>query len=208
MTTLYLIRHGATQANLERPFVLQGQRRDNPLAPLGIKQAERARDLLQPVNLAAIYSSPLKRAFETAKIAASHRPVHVIEALIEGDVGRWDGKTYEQIERDDAEAYRLFKLDPVENGYPEGENFHQILARVVPAFAALAAKHEGHAFAVFSHQIVCRAFLGQLLDVPSGSQRRLKVANGGVSIVQFERSVLSVATFNSTFHLAGVETPT
>jgi broad specificity phosphatase PhoE len=207
MTTLYLIRHGATQANLQRPFLLQGQRRDNPLADPGARQAERVRDLLRPLGLAAIYSSPLKRALATADILADGAPVTVLDALTEGDVGRWDGKSYEQIEREDAEAYRQFLADPAGHGYPEGENFNQILGRVAPALAQVAAAHEGAAIAVVTHQIVCRVYLGHLLGVAAPETRKLKMANGGISIVQFDRGAALVHTFNSAFHLAGVATP-
>jgi len=91
-TYLYLIRHGATEANLARPPRLQGRRHDPPLARLGVRQAEATRDFLAIRPLDHCYCSPLLRAVQTAAIVAaphglSPRP---LEALTECDVGRWE----------------------------------------------------------------------------------------------------------------------
>ena len=85
-TLLYLLRHGATGHNLEVPYRLQGNNVDEPLAPIGIAQAEAARDMLRPVPLVAVYSSPLSRAKLTADIvAAPHAlPVTTVADLREG----------------------------------------------------------------------------------------------------------------------------
>lgn len=209
MTTLYLIRHGATEANLRRPYWLQGQGRDEPLAELGRRQAERVRDLFRDVPLAAVFSSPLKRAWGTAEMLVNGHglPLRTADALKEGHVGRWEGKTYEQIQTEDAEAYRLFEEDPEALGYPEGETYHAIYQRVAPALAQIAAAHDGQAVAVVTHQIVCRVYLSRLLGMSGRSCRKLRKANGGVSVVQFHQGEPEVQTINATLHLEGVATP-
>ncbi len=207
MTTLYLIRHGATEANLKRPYVLQGQGIDMPLAELGVKQAQRVAELMRPLGPTAIYASPLQRARQTAESIAESQPVRIQPDLTEGNVGRWEGRSYEQIEKEDAEAYRLFQLDPARNGYPGGETFGQILSRTAAAFAQIAASHAGEAVAVVTHQIVCRVYLASLLGLTPAQARKLKTANGGVSVVTFENGAASVATLNAAFHLVGVATP-
>src|SRR6187200_2830632 len=84
-TTLYLIRHGATEANLATPPRLQGRKHNPPLARLGVRQAEATRDFLAIRPLDACYTSPLLRAAQTAAIvAAPHRLVPAtMEALTE-----------------------------------------------------------------------------------------------------------------------------
>lgn len=209
MTQVFLIRHGATSANLDRPYWLQGAKRDPSLAPLGVQQAERVAELLQLQPLAAVYSSPLARARETARHVAQMRnlAVQVEEDLREGDVGRWEGKTYEQIQKDDAQAFACFEADPEGYGYPDGETFAAIRARVVPCMSAIAARHEQQAVAVVTHQIVLRVYLGTLLGLEGGLSRRLRTANGGVAVVEFGPHGPLVVTLNSCFHLAGVATP-
>ena len=64
-TILYLLRHGATEANLAKPARLQGRRLDPPLAKLGVRQAEATRDFLAIRPIDQCYSSPLRRAMQT-----------------------------------------------------------------------------------------------------------------------------------------------
>ena len=70
-TILYLLRHGATEANLARPPVLQGRRLNHPLAKLGARQAVATRDFLAIRPIDHCYSSPLVRAMQTASIVAA-----------------------------------------------------------------------------------------------------------------------------------------
>ena len=65
-TILYLIRHGATEANLAKPARLQGRRHNPPLARVGIRQAEATRDFLAVRPIDRCYTSPLLRAVQTA----------------------------------------------------------------------------------------------------------------------------------------------
>ena len=112
-TTVYLIRHAATAANLAIPNRLQGRRTDPPLAPFGICQAEATRDLLAGRRIHACYSSPLRRALETANvIAAPHRLIPMpVADLIECDIGEWEGLDWETIKIRDAEIYRRYMAD-------------------------------------------------------------------------------------------------
>src|SRR6478735_7363194 len=71
VTTLYLIRHGATEANLASPPRLQGRKHNPPLARLGVRQAEATRDLLAIRPIEHCYTSPLLRAVQTAVIVAA-----------------------------------------------------------------------------------------------------------------------------------------
>src|SRR5262249_50843806 len=108
-TLLYLVRHGATPWNLATPALLQG-RRDFPLAPLGIRQAERTRDFLAVRGIDHCYCSPLQRAKHTASIIAEP---HDLEPqmrgdLIEADVGAWEGLDWGTISANDAERYQRF----------------------------------------------------------------------------------------------------
>src|SRR2546426_603055 len=72
MGTIYLVRHGQTVHNRER--ILQGPRLDGPLSELGLRQAQSLAGALADVGLAAVYSSPLRRARQTAEaVVHGHR---------------------------------------------------------------------------------------------------------------------------------------
>ncbi len=204
--TLYLIRHGATEANLRAPYVLQGQRSNPPLADMGVRQAELTRDALAIRPLVAVYSSPQKRALQTARILAAPRglPVLPVDALSECDVGRWEGLSWQAIREQDAEAFRLFSEDPGVHGYPEGETFQQVAQRVGPFLDRLLNEHAGETFVVVSHHVVNRVYLAGLLGLPPSQARQVKLDNCGISIVVRDKEETRVVTLNATFHLLGI----
>src|SRR5262249_52425940 len=88
--TLVVVRHGQTDWNIEGRF--QGQL-DIPLNAAGRKQAEDLRHRLSGLDFDATFSSPLRRAVETAQIIAGSLPIRADERLTEIHHGYWQGKT-------------------------------------------------------------------------------------------------------------------
>ena len=205
-TTLYLLRHGATEANLARPARLQGRRHDAPLAPLGVRQAEATRDFLAVRAIDHCYCSPLRRAVETAAvIAAPHRLVpRPLSALTECDVGRWEGLDWQSIRYLDADAYWRFMTGPGDFGYPGGESFADVSRRVTPALEDLLRTHAGEAFLVVAHHVVNRTYLAGLLGLPPNQARQVTLDNCGISVVVQDGERTTVSTLNAAFHLQGV----
>ena len=109
-TILYLIRHGATEANLASPPRLQGRRHDPPLAQLGVRQAEATRDFLAVRPIDHCYCSPLLRAVQTAALVAAPHGVapQPLEALTECDVGEWEGLDWGTVRARHPDAYRRY----------------------------------------------------------------------------------------------------
>ncbi len=202
-TILYLLRHGATEANLARPYRLQGRRIDSPLAPLGVRQAERARDWLASQSVRQCYSSPLLRAVQTADIiAAPHGlAVQTIPALTECDVGVWEGLTWDEIRERDAEACRRFEEDPGLHGYPGGESYRRVAERVVPIFEQLLECHVGNGLVVVAHHVVNRVYLAGLLGLPPGRAKEVTLDNCGISTVIREGQRTWVEQLNAVAHL-------
>ena len=205
-TILYLIRHGATDANLARPPLLQGRNYDPPLARLGVRQAEATRDLLAIRPIDRCYCSPLLRAVQTAGIVAAPHEVEPIalEALTECDVGRWERLDWQTIREQDPEAYARFMDRPGEFGYPEGESFADVSERVSRALEELLNEHEGQALLIVGHHIVNRTYLAGLMGLGPNQARQVTHDNCGVSIVIRENGVTAVGTVNAAFHLQGV----
>ncbi len=133
-TFLYLIRHAATEANLAQPPRLQGRYHDPPLAPLGIHQAEAARDVLSEHTFHHCYCSPLRRARQTAAILAAlhHLIPQPLDALVECDVGRWGGCTWNDIRQSDPVTFTRFLAHPGRYPYPGGECLQDVYLRVAP----------------------------------------------------------------------------
>ena len=148
MTTILLARHGETDWNRDNRF--QGHA-DPPLNETGRAQAAELAAALAEEPLAAVYSSPLQRAFETAEIVASPhglQPVPV-EALSEVDVGSWEGLTRAEIEERFPDQFARWLA--YEQGWDDGETYDEMGARVLAALLELAAAHEGDEILVVSH---------------------------------------------------------
>ncbi len=205
-TVLYLIRHGATEANLASPPRLQGRRSDPPLAQLGVRQAEATRDFLAVRPVGHCYCSPLLRAVQTAALVAAPHGVapQPLEALTECDVGEWEGLDWGTIRARHPDAYRRFHADPGAFGYPGGESFADVHARAAPALEALLQAHRGESVLVVAHHVVNRTYLAGLLGLAPGQARGVVLDNCGISVVVREGGATAVATLNAAFHLQGV----
>jgi broad specificity phosphatase PhoE len=205
-TVLYLIRHGATEANLARPARLQGRKHNPPLARLGVRQSEATRDFLAIRPIEHCYSSPLLRAMQTATIVAAPHGLapEPLEALTECDVGRWEGLDWQTIRYLDAESYQRFHANPASFGYPGGESFRDVFDRVAPALDQLLRQHAGQSILVVGHHVVNRTYLASLLGLTPDQARQVSLDNCGISVVVREADRTAVHTLNAAFHLQGV----
>jgi len=200
---VYLIRHGATDNNIAVPPRLQGRRTDPGLSDPGRQQARRTAELLSKYTLGAVFTSPLRRARETAEIIAAPHGVRVEpdEAIIECDVGDWEGRSWEEIERAEPEAYRRFMDDPATHPYTGGESFGQTQERVVLAIERLMEAHLGERIVVVGHNIVNRTYLAWLLGIPTAKARIVSQDNCGVNVVRYRNGRMHLRTCNMALHL-------
>ncbi len=97
----FLVRHAATLNNLASPPRIQGSGEDLALSPEGRAQAAHTARFLADQPMTAAFASPLQRALETATIIAQPHAVTPtpVTALREVDVGRWEGRSWVEIER-------------------------------------------------------------------------------------------------------------
>ena len=203
MTRVFLVRHGSTDANERRPFVLQGSEIDGPLTASGQRQAAQLAEFLTTVEFSAIYASPMIRALQTASHCAEPRglPVVPIDSLKECRVGRWQGLSWDQIrERDPAECER-FLLDPAREPHPGGESYQDLLARVAPALDGILAAHPGKNVLVVAHNMVNRAYLAHLLGIDLRFARRIRQSNCCINVIHHGNEFTDVLTVNSVWHL-------
>ena len=200
---LYLVRHGATEYNEARPPLLQGQRIDACLSARGRQQAESAAQRLAAEPVARVYASPLLRARQTAEAIARRHGLAVQPAddLIEVDVGQWEGHTWEDIARVDAEAYRLFTVDAGTNPYLGGENLAAVRTRVVAAMERILADNVGRLVVVVAHNVVNRVYLAHLLQMPLAHYRSISQENCGLNLLRYHQGQVRAVTINAIDHL-------
>ncbi len=153
MADLYLIRHA--EPALRGVFLGQ---LDPPLAATAIAPACRA---LAGVRAAAVYSSPLRRARDTAALLPGNPAVTVIEDLKEIGYGAWEGKTWREAERGWPELARRKQTGWLDVAPPEGEPWTDFLGRVARALAVV--RRGALPAAVVAHQAV-NAALAHLLS--------------------------------------------
>jgi broad specificity phosphatase PhoE len=154
MTRLILLRHGETDWNVEGRW--QGQI-DTPLNARGLIQAAEAARSLDHIPIAAIYSSDLRRAFETASQVASIKglPVHTDARLRELHQGEWQGMLVSEIKNRYTERLRQRTKNPHMVSPPGGESVQQVANRVLPCVSEIIKKHPQDSVLIVTHGFVC-----------------------------------------------------
>jgi probable phosphoglycerate mutase len=201
-TRLILLRHGQTKLSVERRYSGRG---DHPLTELGLQQAERAASRLSEVDdIAAIISSPLQRAQQTARKLADRTGLEVVthQGLIETDFGTWEGLTFAEAAKQDPEIHRRW-LGDTSVKPPGGESFDEVNARIRKARSEIIAKYGGKTIVVVSHVTPIKTLLRQALDVGPQFLFRMHLDLTGVSIAEFyPDGHASVKLVNDTSHLS------
>ena len=185
-TRFLLLRHGQTELSVERRYSGRG----NPaLTDLGRRQAEAAAQFIaQMGGIAAVITSPLQRAHDTASAAAKALGLDVsVDAdLIETDFGAWEGLTFSEAAERDPELHRKWLRDTSESP-PDGESFDAAAERVGRARARIISEHPGETVLVVSHVTPIKTLLRIALD--AGDEHPLPDAPR--SRVAVDRRVLS-----------------
>jgi broad specificity phosphatase PhoE len=182
VTEILLARHGETDWNHESRF--QGHA-DPPLNELGREQAAELAAMLAGEDLAAVYSSPLQRAFETARVVAEPHGLAAapVEGLKEVDVGSWEALTRDDVEHRFPEQFRRW-LD-YERGWDDGESYEEMGARVVAALVALAERHDGERIVAVTHGGPIRAALARAEGITHSEARRRGPVVGNCFVARF-----------------------
>jgi broad specificity phosphatase PhoE len=182
VTTILLARHGETDWNRDNRF--QGHA-DPPLNEAGRAQAAELAKALAHEPLAAVYTSPLRRAFETAAIAAA--PHHLepvpVEALREVDVGSWEGLTRAEVEHHFPDQYARWL--EYEQGWDDGETYEEMGLRAIAALFELAAAHDGGRILAVSHGGPVRAAYAMADGITHAAARRRGPVVANAFVVEF-----------------------
>jgi probable phosphoglycerate mutase len=200
-TRFLLLRHGQTELSVERRYSGRG----NPaLTDLGRRQAQAAAQFVaEKGGVAAVISSPLQRAYDTAEAAAKALGLDVdVDAdLIETDFGGWEGLTFsEAAERDPALHSRWLRDTSV--APPDGESFDVAAERVSRARARIIAEHPGETVLVVSHVTPIKTLLRIALDAGASILYRMHLDLASLSIAEFyPDGAASVRLVNQTAYL-------
>jgi 2,3-bisphosphoglycerate-dependent phosphoglycerate mutase len=160
-TRVLLARHAETSA----PDRFHGAESDIGLSEFGARQAERLAEYLSAQCAAAVYSSAMRRAVETAKpIAQACKIVPIsIAALHERRIGPLSGLAREEGWAVYAASKTRWIDGDLDHTHEGGESYNDVRRRVVPVLEELTARHPGETIIVIAHGVVIRVALTSLL---------------------------------------------
>jgi 2,3-bisphosphoglycerate-dependent phosphoglycerate mutase len=202
-TRLCIVRHGETDWNAGKR--IQGHI-DIPLSAVGHAQARATGNALKDEGFAAIYSSDLARARQTAEATAhlaqqARLPLQVLPELRERHYGIFEGLTYTEIEARYPEAYARHKSREPRFAPPGGESLTELAVRLGQTFDAIAHRHAGEAVAIFTHggvlDILYRRATGQPLHTP----RDFTIPNTGINWIEVADGRWTVLSWAERAHL-------
>jgi probable phosphomutase (TIGR03848 family) len=180
MTTIVLVRHATTAATGKR---LGGWTPGVHLDEAGRAQAEAAADRLADLPLEAVYTSPLERTRETARIVAKRHGLRprIRKGIGEVDYGDWTDLPLGQLRR--RKLWPVIQATPSRVTFPAGESIRGAQARAVEAIERLAVEHgDGHV-AVVSHADVIKAVVAHFVGLPLDMFQRLVVGPASVTVL-------------------------
>jgi probable phosphoglycerate mutase len=180
-TTFFLLRHAAHD---DLGSYLAGRSRDVFLGPAGRAQAARLGNRMRRESFDAIFSSPRKRAWETAQAvsrACEVQPVTAHDDLDEIDFGSWSGKTFVELDADP--AWRHWNRDRNVASTPAGENMANVGGRICECMQELSRLFSGGAIVLVSHADVIKCAICQTLGLSPDGCFRFDIDPASISVV-------------------------
>ncbi len=126
-----------------------------------------ARRISATERVKTVYTSPLKRALETARILAGidRTSITIAEGLTDIDYGKWQGLTLEEARQDDSRVYNLWLSEPHLTIFPGGEGLENVRDRALGVLHDVVKAHPGETVLLVSHKVVCKVLVCTVLGL-------------------------------------------
>ncbi|MBN1333458.1 MAG: histidine phosphatase family protein [Synergistales bacterium] len=199
---IILVRHGECKGNLENRF--RG-RLDYPLNETGRKQARELSQALVKYRPVSVYSSPLKRAMETAFPLCETLDIEIRtrEGFNNIALGNWEGRLKSEIATEYPHEWNVWLTNPERLELEGAETFRNVQDRAYQALKALAVAHSGDTIVVVSHRTTLKPLIARCLEIPEPYFWKFHVDTGSYSIIDFsENRGFSLYQLNQTLHLS------
>ncbi len=199
-----LIRHGQTDWNQEDIF--RG-RIDVKLNSEGMREAEIIGKALSKVRIDDIYSSPLSRAYETAKCIASfhNKEVVVQKEFIDIDFGVWQGLSKSEVKERYQKAFSKWERKPERVKIPGAESLDDVRNRTLAGVHAILSEYPEGIVIIVSHGLINKVLLCAVLGLSNSHFWKVKQDNGAVNIFKYTPHGSKVFMMNNTTHLNTIE---
>ena len=196
MGQIIFLRHGQAKNNTDR--ILAGRTEGVPLTDTGIEQAKHTAELLEKMNISAIYSSPIQRAKHTAEIAGKYNSIDVTidDRLIELDMGKFTGMHYDEIFNDHGNVFMKFYNGELEIAHNGVETFTQVKNRVLGLVDDIIENHPDENVVLVTHMDPIKAMLSTIVDLSPTNLFELIIANASLNIFREKEKKFSISGLN------------
>lgn len=198
MKKIYLIRHGETESN--RRGIFRG-RLDIPLSQNGREQAADLKQYFENISVESVYTSPLRRAVETAEtVFPGHSPVKE-QWLNNLDLGDWSGMEKSVVKERFPRQWEDWVTRPESITFPGGERLDDVHKRSRLFFEKVTAA-EAETIAVVSHRSVVKVMIAAAVGVEKNYYWKFHLDNASVSLLHYEHQRgFTLVKLNDTHHL-------
>jgi probable phosphoglycerate mutase len=200
-TNIWLVRHGETEWNIAGRF--QGCK-DIPLTEVGLNQAKALKCRFNN-SFDAIYTSPLTRAIQTAKIISENS---TIKPIIENEIreinfGEWEGLTINEIAKNYPEQFKVWKTDQEEGSLIGGDlSIKCASIRARNAILKIANNNANKNIIIVAHGGIIKAGLIGLFDWDMTMYHKILLGNTSISKIILDSTLNTrLVTLNDTNHL-------
>ena len=194
---IIFLRHGQAENNTKR--ILAGRTEGVPLTKIGIEQAEQIGKYLKPIDISAIYSSPIERANNTAKIVAESNSIDykLDERLTELDMGKFTRMPYDEIFAKHGNVFlKFYSNDPIISEY-DVETFPHVQKRVMDMLDYIIKKHDQQNVILVTHMDPIKSVIAKVMDLKPLALFELIIANCSLTIIKHHDEKLSLSAINA-----------
>ncbi len=206
MTRIILVRHGQTEWNVGAGAGERFRGRvDLSLDDTGLAQAQAVAERLADHPIVAVYSSPLKRAVETARPTAQQLglPVQPLPGIIDVNYGDWQGLSHPEVATSYPDLYPRWLETPQRVRFPHGESLRQVRLRGMAALKEVAARHEGQVILLVAHQVVNKVLVCAMLGLNNSHFWHIRQDNACLNVFEHQDGIFTAVLINDTCHLQG-----
>jgi len=194
---IIFLRHGQAENNVKR--ILAGRTDGVPLTKTGIEQAGRIAKYLKPLDISAIYSSPIERASHTAKIVAKNNSLdyELDDRLTEIDMGKFTRMNYDDMFAKYGNVFlKFYENDPVIAEH-EVETFPNVQRRVLETVNHVVEKHKNENVILVTHMDPIKSILAMVMDLKPKTLFELIIANASITVIKEYDKKFSLSAINA-----------
>ena len=194
---IIFLRHAQAENNTKR--ILAGRIEGVPLTKAGIEQAESIAKYLKPLDISAIYSSPIERASHTAEIIAKNNSLdyELDDRITEIDMGKFTRMNYDDMFAKYGNIFlKFYENDPVIAEH-EVETFLEVQRRILDMVTDVVKKHKNENVILVTHMDPIKSMLSTVMDLKPKTLFELIIANASLTIIKEHENKFSLSAINA-----------